>query len=267
MDAKELDSFVNKFKQLWRSGLSAHLDIDTYAGQAWVGLRVRLGQAQAVDSSSRRTRDGPARQRRRARRAAAAKEKEVEEASTDAVNAGEIILDNSEKEGEAGKASNSENAVDDPTEEVVEIVGESTAVEAATDNVEFTCEICDKTFDSVRGLRTHEGRLHKATCSTIPQLDGEPEMLDDFITYTFVSEFAREDIDYTLEEIFPAEMEAKLTSRVKAPHYGPRSADHLCSVKIKLPNDQRFSWPEMLADQAEVFKNLAVQKDFSYLPA
>ena len=135
MDAKELDSFVLKFKQLWRSGQSAHLDIDTCAGQAWVGLRVRLGQAQAVPSSLRRTRDGPARQRRRARRADA-KEKEVEEASNnevegqqDAENAGEDLLDNSEKEGEAGQASNSENAVDDdPTEEVVEIVEEDPAV-------------------------------------------------------------------------------------------------------------------------------------------
>ena len=39
-------------------------------------------------------------------------------------------------------------------------------------------------------------------------LDGEPAMLDDFLTYTFVSEFARDDIDYTLQELFPAEMEA-----------------------------------------------------------
>ena len=264
MDAKELDSFVDKFKQLWRSGLNAHLDIDTCAGQAWVGLRVRLGQAQAVESPSRRTRDGPARQRRRARRAAAAKEKEAEEASTnevqgqqDAGKAGEVILDNSEKESEAGQASNSENAVDDPTEEVVKIVEEITAVEAATDNVEFTCDICDKKFKSGRGLIIHKGRMH--TDSTIPQLDGEPAMLDEFLTYTFVSEFAREDIDYTLQELFPAEMKAKLTSRVKAPHYGPRSADHLCSVQIKRPDDQRFSWPEMQADQAEVFKDLAVQ--------
>ena len=179
------------------------------------------------------------------------------------------MLDNSGKEGEADQASNSENAVDDPTEEVVEILEESTAVEAATDNVEFTCDICDLKLKSARGLRIHTGRLHKATGSTIPQLDGEPEpaILDDFITYTFVSEFARDDIDYTLREIFPEEMEARLTSRVKAPHYGPRSADHICSVQIKLPDNQRFSWPEMLADQAEVFKDLAVQKDSSCEPA
>ena len=51
--------------------------------------------------------------------------------------------------------------MDNPTEEVVETVEESTAVEATTDNVEFTCDICDSKFNSVRGLRIHKRRLHK----------------------------------------------------------------------------------------------------------
>ena len=41
----ELDTFVQKFNQLWRAGHSAHLDIDTHAGKAWIGLRLQLGQA------------------------------------------------------------------------------------------------------------------------------------------------------------------------------------------------------------------------------
>ena len=45
MDFTELNSFIFKFNQLWHSGMSAHLDLDTHAGEAWVGLRVRLGQA------------------------------------------------------------------------------------------------------------------------------------------------------------------------------------------------------------------------------
>ena len=40
----ELDTFVKKFHQLWNDGVTAHLDLDTHAGDAWVGLRVRLGQ-------------------------------------------------------------------------------------------------------------------------------------------------------------------------------------------------------------------------------
>ena len=39
----ELDSFVRKFHQLWNDGYTAHLDLDTQAGNAWVGLRVNLG--------------------------------------------------------------------------------------------------------------------------------------------------------------------------------------------------------------------------------
>ena len=42
MISTELDSFVWKFKQLWHSGIDAHLDVDTRAGQAWIGLRVIL---------------------------------------------------------------------------------------------------------------------------------------------------------------------------------------------------------------------------------
>ena len=40
----ELDTFVRKFHQLWNDGLTAHLDLDTHVGNAWVGLRVQLGQ-------------------------------------------------------------------------------------------------------------------------------------------------------------------------------------------------------------------------------
>ena len=40
----ELHSFISEFHQLWKAGVTAHLHLDTYAGQAWVGLRVQLGQ-------------------------------------------------------------------------------------------------------------------------------------------------------------------------------------------------------------------------------
>ena len=44
MFVTELDTFVKKFHQLWNDGFTAHLDLDTQAGNAWVGLRVQLGQ-------------------------------------------------------------------------------------------------------------------------------------------------------------------------------------------------------------------------------
>ena len=43
MFVTEFDSFVQKFCQLWEAGLTAHLDADTHAGKAWVGIRVQLG--------------------------------------------------------------------------------------------------------------------------------------------------------------------------------------------------------------------------------
>ena len=80
MEIDLLDSFVLKFKQNWKSGYSAHLDIDTCAGQAWVGLRVHLGQVhgdQGVQEVKKRKSDSPSQQRRRARRVAKREAAEV----------------------------------------------------------------------------------------------------------------------------------------------------------------------------------------------
>ena len=58
-----------KFKSLWYSGIDAHLDVDTHAGQAWVGLRVGLGHP--PHPHVQRKKESPSRHRRRARRAEA----------------------------------------------------------------------------------------------------------------------------------------------------------------------------------------------------
>ena len=44
LNLNELHSFITKFHQLCKAGATAHLDLDTHAGQAWVSLRVQLGQ-------------------------------------------------------------------------------------------------------------------------------------------------------------------------------------------------------------------------------
>ena len=41
---KLINYFISEFHQLWKAGVTAHLDLDTHAGQAWVGLRAPLGQ-------------------------------------------------------------------------------------------------------------------------------------------------------------------------------------------------------------------------------
>ena len=40
----ELETFVQKFRHLWKSGLDAQLNLEAHAGEAWVGLHLRLGQ-------------------------------------------------------------------------------------------------------------------------------------------------------------------------------------------------------------------------------
>ena len=43
----QIESFVQKFRVLWASGLSAHLDLECGGGEAWVGLRLQLGRHRA----------------------------------------------------------------------------------------------------------------------------------------------------------------------------------------------------------------------------
>ena len=91
---------MEKFKELWKNGHGAHLDIDCYAGQASVGLRVRLGQVpgplhhQDDFYQQKRTKDSPCRQRRRAKRAAARQQNEaVRDANYDGQNKETIVAD------------------------------------------------------------------------------------------------------------------------------------------------------------------------------
>ena len=78
MDNSEIESFITKFRVLWNSGLDAHLEVNSHAGQAWVSLRVRLGHDPGplqphhqFEHPPSKSRNSPSRQRRRARRAAA----------------------------------------------------------------------------------------------------------------------------------------------------------------------------------------------------
>ena len=45
MSLLELESFVKKYQHLWKSGVDAHLHVETCAGQAWAQQQVHLGQA------------------------------------------------------------------------------------------------------------------------------------------------------------------------------------------------------------------------------
>ena len=241
MFVTELDTFVKKFHQLWNAGLTAHLDLDTHAGNAWVGLRVQLGQvpgpphqhAQPFPQQVQRKGESPSRQRRRARRAAA---KGENKSNTEAVKAAEV-----EKEQETSEivVEKVPDVVDVQEEIVVEKVSQ-VAEEALTDLID---EVCSDEEYNLKDL-LNEG-------STIPQVDGT---FDEEIVYTFISDFHREDIDYTIKEVIPEEIETTLASVVRIG--GLHSADQLCTLRIKVPPEKTFIWPVMTNSQSEVIKKL-----------
>ena len=109
--ADELDTFIQKFRNLWKSGLDARLNMECHAGQAWVGLHLRLGHGpgplhQSVLPKISRNRDTPSRQRRRARRAAAREEKAAKATIENPTKAEEAVQ-------EIFAEENSENTIED----------------------------------------------------------------------------------------------------------------------------------------------------------
>ena len=71
----ELDSFVRKFVNLWKSGCEASLNVESKAGNAYVNLRVGLGHAHPHIQKDQQEDGGcrggsPAKQRRKERREA-----------------------------------------------------------------------------------------------------------------------------------------------------------------------------------------------------
>ena len=103
MSELELTNFVRKFLQLKKAGATAHLDVDTRAGEAWVRLSVQL------QKPTRKPRRSPSYYRRMEKRKAAAaeatagssSEKESQE-KCDNVPAAEV---GSESEGSSGEAA------------------------------------------------------------------------------------------------------------------------------------------------------------------
>ena len=73
-----------------------------------------------------------------------------------------------------------------------EVVLDNTAGEENGVATDFTCELCEVRFNKKIGVRAHEGRLHKANlCSPTPQLDGQSEQFEKYITYSFISEYGQ----------------------------------------------------------------------------
>ena len=153
----ELNSFIGKFHQLWNAGYSAHLDISSNAGQAWVGLRVQLGYSSFENNEFYPPPPpgricGPSWLRRRSRRATAA-------AQAAATRSAEEATANANVEQDSFN-----NISPGPTEEVAPVVvsNEDIAVQEiptvtlisnenechAAIEAEITCVECIATLDS-----------------------------------------------------------------------------------------------------------------------
>ena len=169
--AFEATSFMKKFKDLWLAGHNASLLFETEAGEASATLRVALGPHPLKPHRPQEHRHiTPAQERRRERREDARRSAAAEAA--DAVVEQTALIPTAEK---AASDNASDNLNRTPAEEAVEVSEEiETAEKVETDNL--TCDLCDKTFETLKGLRTHKGRQHKIKSSPIPQLDGLADM-------------------------------------------------------------------------------------------
>ena len=230
----ELDSFIGKFQQLWNNGVTAHLDLDTHAGSAWVGLRVHLGN---VPPGPHHTAPyGPAyppprhvtpsRHRRRARREAA-RNKKAEEAVEDHPIVEEIVQD-----GDTGEVSINmkDNTIVD--EAAVEVTHK-------TVDIDVIDEVCpDEEFNIV---------------SAVKEQDEEEIVVD------FVSDYAEEDVKDAIKELYDEGFVPSLPILVSRMRLTQRGPEHQCNVKLILSSRQKksFTWPS-LKDCPDFFQNVKI---------
>ena len=191
MFATELDSFVYKFNQLWSACHSAHLDLDTHAGRAWVGLRVQLGHHAPLPPfhlphnfpQYSHKKDSPSRQRRRAKRAAAARQANADEASEIEEEVAVDVADNESAEEAIVDVDESRSINDAKTVEETDDEQNETLVGVADEALQMRIpdEICpDKDYetDALDEIRDCEVRDNKVSSSPISQVDGPDDSLE-----------------------------------------------------------------------------------------
>ena len=222
MLSSELDSFVLKFKSLWYSGIDAHLDVETHAGQAWVGLRVGLGHPPGLPQPHLlRKKDSPSKQRRRARRAEARK-LAADEA---AVKASENV--------ETPKEATKDNLV-----RVTEEVNDIKAVEETAETM-CTGEVTDE------------------FCRNAEYISEANSLKENYkLKFAFNSEYAEQDIYEAIEEIFPDKTAMKSASLLLRVRRLGRTAVHDCVLELDVTDPNNFVWPELKGVDIDVFKEI-----------
>ena len=69
---------------------------------------------------------------------------------------------------------------------------------------------------------------------------------DTEVEVEFVSNYAEEDINDSLKEIFDEKLVPSLPTLVSRERVTQRSADHVCKVKLNIQGDKkRFVWPKL----------------------
>ena len=186
MFATELDSFVYKFNQLWSAGHSAHLDLDTHAGRAWVGLRVQLGHHAPLPPyhlphnfpQYSHKKDSPSRQRRRAKRAAAAQKANAEEASKINKEVAVDVAENESAEEAIVDVEESRNVNDAKPVEETDDGQNETLVGVAEEALQMRIpdELCpDNDYETAT---IEEIKASEVSSIPISQIDGQDDSLE-----------------------------------------------------------------------------------------
>jgi hypothetical protein len=141
--------------------------------------------------------------------------------------------------------------VDEKVPDVVEIQEEIVGRKVSEIAEEATRDAIEDPIDEVCSDKEYSLK------AIIPQFDGT---FDEEVVYTFVSDFHKEDIEYTIEEVMPEDVETKLVSVARIG--GFQSADQLCKLLIKIPPGKNFIWPMMTNSQSEVIKEIKTVPHF-----
>ena len=159
----ELKSFIQKFKQLRGAGLTAHLDLDTHAGQAWVGLRVMLNPVKIETNEKPYKYRSPSYFRRQERRKAARTQSAAERSQ---------FLDDAAKVQETKNNTNAAKATVVESSKVDENSKQSelpTTEEVVTC---FRCETCNFRSEAIEMRRKGNTNNLAQKILNIEQIDG-----------------------------------------------------------------------------------------------
>lgn len=167
----ELDTFVQKFRQLWKCGHESHLNVESKNGKAWVNLRLCLddepGPQHHQPSNFPKFKTSPSRERRKVRREIARQENVRKESETtfvaekaEDVGIKDKVHDNAavevarhETTVTTEKLNNTEEGIMDEVDAVVEVAEhvptETNAVESEEEVRENASEVANKANEVV----------------------------------------------------------------------------------------------------------------------